>query len=94
MRPRRPGAPRTPWCWPRPGDEPERTPQTSTELRHLEGLDQEVRQARLVARYYTRQGVLHGDCFYLGLCEPLDDTERQIRETAEFIDDAERLATG
>ena len=36
---------------------PERTSQTSTELRHLEALDQEVRQARLVARYYVRQGL-------------------------------------
>ena len=98
MRPRRPGAlrsaPQTPWCWPGTGDEPERTPQTSTELRHLEGLDQDVRQARLVARYYIRQGSLHGDCFYLGLCEPLADTERRIRETADYIDDAERLAAG
>ena len=79
----------------RTGDEPERTPQTSTELRHLEGLDQEVQQARLVARYYVRQGALHhGECFYLGLCEPLSETERRIRETAEYIDDAERLAAG
>ena len=48
-----------------------------------------MRQARLVARYYIRQGSLHGDCFYLGLCEPLADTERRIRETADYIDDAE-----
>ena len=41
----------------RTGDEPERTPQTSTELRHLEGLDQDVRQAGLVARYYTRKAI-------------------------------------
>ena len=47
-----------------------------------------------MARYYIRQGALHGDCFYLGLCEPLADTERRIRETAEYIDDAERLAAG
>ena len=78
----------------RTGDEPERTPQTSTELRHLEGLDQDVRQAGLVARYYTRQGHLHGECFYLGLCEPLADTELRIRETADYIDDAQRLAGG
>ena len=28
-------------------------------------------------------GALHGDCFYLSLCEPLDDTERRIREPAD-----------
>ena len=51
-----------------------------------------MRQARLVARYYVRQGALHGDCSYVDLCEPLDDTERRIREPADYIDDAERLA--
>ena len=75
----------------RTGYEPERTPETSAELRLLAGRDPAVRT--LVGRYYSRQGVLHGDCFYLGLCEPLEDTERRIRETADYIADAERLAT-
>ena len=51
--------------------------------------------AQLVARYYTRQGHLHGRVLLqLGLCEPLADTERRIRETADYIDDAQRLAGG
>ncbi len=75
----------------RTGREPERTPETSTELRALAVRDPAVRN--LVGRYYSRQGALHGDCFYLGLCEPLADTERRIRETANYIADAERLAT-
>ena len=75
----------------RTGYEPERTPETSAELRLLARRDPAVRT--LVGRYYSRQGVLHGDCFYLGLCEPLEDTERRIRETADYIADAERLAT-
>ena len=74
----------------RTGYEPERTPETSSELRALAGRDPAVRS--LVGRYYSRQGVLHGDCFYLGLCGPLEDTERRIRETADYIADAERLA--
>ena len=74
----------------RTGYEPERTPETSAELRALAGRDPAVRS--LVGRYYSRQGVLHGDCFYMGLCEPLEDTERRIRETASYIADAERLA--
>ena len=75
----------------RTGYEPGRTPETSAELRLLAGRDPAVRT--LVGRYYSRQGVLHGDCFYLGLCEPLEDTERRIRETAGYIADAERLST-
>ncbi len=74
----------------RTGDLPERTPDTSTGLRYLAVSDPAVRT--LVKRYYSRQGILHGDCFYLGFCEPLDDTERRIRETARYIADAERLA--
>ena len=74
----------------RTGDLPERTPDTSTGLRYLAESDPAVRA--LVERYYLRQGILHGDCFYLGFCEPLDDTERRIRETARYIADAERLA--
>ena len=51
-------------------------------------LDEAVREARLLRRYYSRQVVLHGECFYNGLCEPLEDTERRIRRTAGYIDAA------
>ena len=77
----------------RTGEEPERTPQTGAGLRGLETAAEAVRNTRLLARYYSRQGHLHGECFCKGLCEPIDDTERRIRETADYIDDAERLAT-
>ena len=71
---------------------PESSRETSSGLRDLSSKDVAIRRLRLVARYYTRQGHLHGDCFYCGLCEPLDDTERRIRETAAYITDAEGLA--
>ena len=29
----------------------------------------------------------------MGRCDPLDETERRIRETVDYIDDAERLAS-
>ena len=77
----------------RTGEEPEMTAETAHGLIRLQGQDDSIRQARLVARYYTRQGSLHGLCFYMGRCDPLDETERRIRETADYIDDAERLAT-
>ena len=76
----------------RTGEEPERTPATSVAVRALEGRDPGVRQVRLIARYYTRQGALHGDCFYLGFCDPVDITERRIRDTIHYIEDAENLA--
>ena len=76
----------------RTGEEPERTPETGHGLGILASLDEAVRAARLQARYYSRQVTLHGLCFYNGLCDPIEDTERRIRETADYIDDAERLA--
>ena len=78
----------------RTGEEPERTPETGHGLGILASLDEAVRTARLQARYYSRQVTLHGLCFYNGLCDPLEDTERRIRETADYIDDAQRLAEG
>ena len=74
----------------RTGEEPEKSPMTSKELRELATEDRGVDS--LVSRYYSRMGALHGECFYLGLCEPIDDTERRIRETAIYIRDAEALA--
>ena len=37
-------------------------------------------------RYHSRQVVLHVECFYNQLCEPLDETERRIRETGSRED--------
>ena len=44
----------------------------------------------LQRRYYSRLGQLHGACFYTGACN--QHTERRIRETADYIADAEALA--
>ena len=55
-------------------------------------LDENVRRARLLRRYYSRQVHLHGECFYNGLCDPLEGTETRIRRTSRYIDDAQRLA--
>ena len=76
------------------GDEPELPAETASGLRQLHAEHAAIREARLVRRYYTRQDHLHGDCFYAGLCEPIEETERRMRETATDIDDAERLADG
>ena len=74
----------------RTGEEPRRSTDTGSGLRALERLEPEAGSLR--ARYYERQGALHGECFYIGLCEPVEGIERLIRETADYIDDARRLA--
>ena len=65
----------------RTGEEPECAPEKGVELRQMASLGEAVREARLLRRYYSRQGSLHGECFCNGLCGPLEDTERRIRVT-------------
>lgn len=75
----------------RTGIEPEISSDTSRGLARLTTEDQAFRPLR--RRFHARQGALHGDCFYLGICEPMDEVHRRIRQTADYINDAERFAT-
>lgn len=74
----------------RTGELPPMSPVTTRELRRMAMNDALVED--LLNRYRARQSGLHGECFYAGLCEPIEDTERLIRETADYVRDAERLA--
>ena len=74
----------------RTGEEPEISSDTARGLVRLATEDQVFRALR--RRYHSRQSTLHGDCFYLGLCEPIDEIDRRIHRTADYINDAERLA--
>ena len=74
----------------RTGEEPETTPATSRRLDRVAREDLAVRS--LVGRYYSRQSHLHGDCFYSGMFDEMDEIERRIRETIDYITDAEALA--
>ena len=71
------------------GEEPGTTAMTSDGLDALARQDSEVKI--LVGRYYSRLSQLHGQCFYNGRCGS-EDTERRIRETDQYIRDAEMLA--
>lgn len=75
----------------RTGEAPRKSSHTTRDLRRL-GLE-DARVGTLVARYHAAQNALHGECFYLGLCEPLDDTLRLIRDATDYISDAERLTS-
>ena len=71
------------------GEPPSTTAATTNNLDSLARRITDVRQ--LQGRYYSRIHNLHGLCFYAGFCN--DQTERRIRETADYIRDAERLAS-
>lgn len=74
----------------RTGDEPAKSPITTRELNRLAIDNQDI--GRLADRYHIVKDALHGDCFYLGFCEPAERAERLIRGTADYIDEAERSA--
>ena len=74
----------------RTGVEPEISSETTRGLATLAAQDQSVRPLR--RRYYSRHSELHGACFYLGVCDPADEVERRIRETADYISTAANLA--
>ena len=78
----------------RTGELVESSSRTSALLRMLSTTHEDVRVAGLRGRYYARQNHLHGECFYIGLCDPVDDTARVIRETGAYVDDVERLLLG
>jgi len=74
----------------RTGKLPPKSPDTTRSLLRLAQDDPELRSLR--ARYTERRDILHGDCFYTGLCEPTDAIEGLIQETESFIQDAETFA--
>lgn len=75
----------------RTGREIEGTRGTTKEFLELAGEDKEI-DGKLTGRYFTRESLLHGQCFYMGICEPKDQIERRIRETDQYVEDAKRLA--
>ena len=74
----------------RTGQLPAKSPDTTRSLLRLAEDNPELRG--LLGDYTTRRDVLHGDCFYTGLCEPADAIQRLIRETSDFIHTARVLA--
>ncbi len=71
-------------------EEPPTTAATTDHLDDLCRFDPEIQT--LQGRYYSRIHHLHGMCFYSGYCN--NQTERRIRETITYIDDAQVFTQG
>ena len=74
----------------RTGEEPRTSGQTMRMIRQLRRQDPALEPLRL--RYGHRQSFLHGACFYDGILEPEDDIIADVRETVEYIQEAEAMA--
>lgn len=75
----------------RTGEEPRSSGQTARMLRQLRRQDPSLEQMRL--QYGARQYFLHGRCFYDGVLEPEDDIIADVRETIDYIQTAEAMAS-
>ena len=74
----------------RTGEEPRTSGQTMRMIRQLRRQDPTLEPLR--ARYGYRQSFLHGACFYDGILEPEEDISDDVRETIDYIQDAEVMA--
>ena len=74
----------------RTGTEPRTSGQTMRMLRQLRRHDPSLEPMR--KDYAIRQSFLHGACFYDGILEPGDDIIADVRETIEYIQNAEAMA--
>ena len=74
----------------RTGEEPVISSDRSRGMGRLATDDYAIRPLR--KRYHLVLGYLYGTCFSLGVCGPIDEVDCLIRETADYINDAERLA--
>ena len=72
------------------GEEPVTTAATSDGLDNLARETPETKS--LQGRYYSRLGQLHGACFYYRRCN--QETERRIRETITYVNDALAIIDG
>ncbi len=75
----------------RTGEEPRTSGQTMRMLRRLRGQDPSLEPLRL--GYGVRQSFLRDACFYDGILEPADDIIADVRETNEYIRDAESMSS-
>ena len=76
----------------REGDEPQSAGHARRALLRLRSQDPAVQL--LQGEYSTRSLLLHINCFYDGNCEPEPEMTALIRETIDYIHDAETLAVG
>lgn len=76
----------------RTGEEPRSSGQTMRGIRLLRREDPSLESLRV--SYGLRKSFLHEACFYDGILEPAEDIIADVRETVEYIRDAEAMAAG
>ncbi len=55
--------------------------------------DPKIAPLRLWERYGSRETYLHAQCFYEGVCEPVNSIKRRIVETMDYVKDIKEILT-
>ena len=76
----------------RTGEEPRTSGQTMRMIRQLRREDESLEPLRV--GYGLRKSFLQDACIYDGILEPAEDIIPDVRETIEYIRDAEVMAAG
>ncbi len=76
----------------RTGEEPRSSGQTMRGIRQLRREDSSLESLRV--SYGLRKSFLQDACVYDGILEPAEDIIADVRETIEYIRDAEAMAAG
>lgn len=50
-----------------------------------------IDEAKIWDRFHSRSDVLHGSCFYEGICEPRELIKKKIVETRGYIEDVKKF---
>lgn len=74
----------------RTGQRPDTT--TGARMALNRAADRDPRLENLDTRFAVAMAYLHGACFYDGNCEPRESVEKRIRQTADFVAEARRMA--
>ena len=69
------------------GVEPDTTREARIVLKTLSETHPEIEKGKIHERFMSREGFLHGACFYGSYCEPFDENEKRIMETRSLIED-------
>ena len=70
---------------------PELPSEIREELMRLEERDAELRKRNFSKRFLGRLTLLHGSCFYGGICEPREEVIRRIVETKDILREVEEV---
>lgn len=77
----------------RVGVKPEIARERRMRLGEIVVKEKDVDEAKIWERYHSRAQALHAECFYGGVCKPVDVLKKKILETRDLVEDVKQLVS-